>query len=325
MKETLALLLGFFVLACSGKLLYWGYSRLCARLAGERPGTGKSTAPIAMVLTGFSLVTLFILLSMVYTSLLTGIELSMGSFVLAGLLILVLDHLLLFLWYQYSRQVERQNLSDQLMRQKRQNETEYYQALEEQYDRQRVLIHDIRKHLETIRDLAGEQESGTVAKYVTELESSPALQNRVRFCGNPILNVILSRYGEICKKNGIGFLVDIRDRAADHLEQNDLTALFGNLLENAVEAAKGGEDPYLELLVDTRPGGASLISLVNSCAFPPESNGKGGFLSRKPHRESHGIGLQSISHTVKKYNGTLRQYYEEETKLFHTVILLEKR
>lgn len=325
MKETLALLLGFFVLACGGKLLYGGYSRLCARLLGKRQGAEKSTAPIAMVLTGFFLVTLFILLIMIYTSLLTGIKMSMGSFVLAGLLILVLDNLLLFIGYQYSRQMERQNLSDQLMRQKRQDETDYYQALEEQYDHQRVLIHDIRKHLETIRDLAGEQAGGAVVRYVAELESSPALQNRVRFCGNPILNVILSRYGEICKKNGIGFLVDIRDRSVDHLEQNDLTALFGNLLENAVEAAKGGEDPYLELLVDTRPGGALLVSLVNSCVSPPESDGKGGFLSRKAHRERHGIGLQSISHTVKKYNGTLQQYYEEETKLFHTVILLEKR
>ena len=323
MKETIALVLGFFVLAGSGRLFYLGYSRVCTRLQRGGAEEEKSAAPIAMVLTGFSLVTIFVLLIMVYTSLVTGIRLSMGSVVLAGLLLLVLNNLLLLLGYRYSRQIDRQNLSDQLMLQKRQNEVEYYKALEEQYDSQRVLIHDIRKHLAALRDLAGEQ--GEAARYITELERSPALQNRVRFCGSPILDVILSRYGKLCQESGVGFLVDVRSHSVDHLEQSDVTALFGNLLENAVEAAEGGERPYLELLVDTRPGGALLISLVNTCVSPPESDGKGGFLTRKPHRERHGIGLRSIAHTVKRHNGTLRQYYEEETGLFHTVVLLRDR
>ena len=95
MKETIALVLGFFVLAGSGRLFYLGYSRVCTRLQRGGAEEEKSAAPIAMVLTGFSLVTIFVLLIMVYTSLVTGIRLSMGSFVLAGLLLLVLNNLLL--------------------------------------------------------------------------------------------------------------------------------------------------------------------------------------------------------------------------------------
>lgn len=323
MKETLALFLGFLLLALSGKLLYFGYSRLCGRLDRSRHGSQKDVAPVALVLTGFSLTTLFILLMMVYTAAITGIQLTTGSFVLAGLLILAIDNLLLFAGYQYSRQADQRNLSDQLMLQKQQAEMDYYKALEEQYDRQRVLIHDIRKHLETLRDLAGEQENNAVSQYVSELEKSPALQNRVRFCGNPTLDVILSRYGEICKREDVKFLVDIRSQSVDHLEPGDMTALFGNLLENAVEAAKGGENAYLELAVDTRPGNSLMISLVNTCEEAPKEDGKDGFLTRKPDKEQHGIGLKSVSGVVKKYDGTLRQYYEPDRRLFHTVILLQ--
>ncbi len=35
----------------------------------------------------------------------------------------------------------------------------------------------------------------------------------------------------------------------DFLAQNDITALLGNLLENAVEAAANLEKPYIELII----------------------------------------------------------------------------
>ena len=183
-----------------------------------------------------------------------------------------------------------------------------------------MLIHDIRKHLDTIRDLAGEPEA--VSRYVEELEKSPALQNKVRVCGNHILDVVLCRYKEVCEGKGIGFAADVRDQSIDFLMQSEITSLFGNLLENAVEAAEGSAEPDMELLVDKRPGGSVLISLVNTCRTPPESDGMGGFATWKADKERHGAGLKSIRGTVKKYGGTLQQRYDANTKLFHTVILL---
>ncbi|MCI9652302.1 MAG: ATP-binding protein, partial [Lachnospiraceae bacterium] len=124
----------------------------------------------------------------------------------------------------------------------------------------------------------------------------------------------------------IAFLVDVRDKSVDFLEPGDMTALFGNLLENAVEAAQdlqGAKEPYLELMVDARPGSLLVITLVNSCREAPRSDGRGGFLTRKAPGAGHGTGMKSIRDTVEKYGGTMRQYYEEEGKLFHTVILLK--
>ena len=317
MKETIALVLGFFVLAGSGRLFYLGYSRVCTRLQRGGAEEEKSAAPIAMVLTGFSLVTIFVLLIMVYTSLVTGIRLSMGSFVLAGLLLLVLNNLLLLLGYRYSRQIDRQNLSDQLMLQKRQNEVEYYKALEEQYDSQRVLIHDIRKHLAALRDLAGEQ--GEAARYITELERSPALQNRVRFCGSPILDVILSRYGKLCQESGVGFLVDVRSHSVDHLEQSDVTALFGNLLDNAIEGCSTVQregDRFLRIYVGVLRE-QFYLSVTNShAASIRKENGR--YHSTKA--ADRGLGLQSIDRLVAKYKGHVNRKNDEA--VFATEVLL---
>lgn len=330
MRETVCLLLGFALLAFGGRLLHLFYLKICARLTRADSALPRDYEPLALVLTGVSLFTIFTLLVMAYMGAVLERPPSTGSVLLAGGLVIVVDNLLIFAGWQYSRRKEQANLADQLALQKRQTEVGYYRALEEQYDRQRVLIHDIRKHLETLRDLAEEGLEEEVAQYVRELEASPALQSKVRICGNRILDVILRRYGEICQEKGVAFLVDVRDKSVDFLEPSDMTALFGNLLENAVEAAveaarglQGAQEPYLELMVDARPGSLLVITLVNSCREAPKSNGRGGFLTRKASEEGHGTGLKSIRDTVEKYGGTMRQYYEEEGKLFHTVILLK--
>ncbi len=320
MIETLYLVLGFFALALIGRLLYTGYTAACTRLA-KAWALPQSNAAAAL-LTGFSLCTLFILFIMGYSVAVVGLPLTLGSVLLAGVLILLVDNLLLFAGYFIYRQLNQQAVSEELMRQKQRTEREYYQVLEEQYERQRVLIHDIRKHLAALRDLAGKGDSPSVLGYLEELEASRALQGKARLCRNHTLNVVLCRYQEVCQREGIGFSADVREGAADFLRETDITALFGNLLENAVEAARGSADAYLELRVEPRPGDSLMVTLVNTCALPPESDGRGGFLSRKPQAEQHGLGLRSVRSTLQKYGGSLRQYYEREANLFHTVVLI---
>ena len=319
MKETFALLMGFSLLAGSGRFLYRGCTYLCSRLLGST----KEASPIAMVLTGFTLCTLFLFLIFGYTVLIVGQPLSIGSLLLSILLILLVDNILIFAGYLHSQRQNRLNISDQLVFQKQQTEVNYYRTLEEQYDRQRVLIHDIRRHLGAIRSLAEAGNGQEVARYVKELEDSPALQHKVRICGNHILDVILCRYEEICQSKEIRFHVDIRSGSVEMLNQSDLTSLFGNLLENAVEAAEGVENGYIDLFVEPRPEQVFQLTMVNSCNVPPKTDSTGKFITAKQNREYHGLGLKSVRNVTEKYSGALRQYYEEESKLFHTIILMK--
>lgn len=322
-KETLALLLGFVALAFSGKLIYRGFSQITGRFSkGSVTVSGYDTA--ALMLTGFSLATLFIVLMISYAAFFIALPLTIGSLALAGVMILLFDNLLIFIGYNITQRVNRRDLSRQLMLQKQQTEISYYKALEEQYDRQRVLIHDIRKHLGSIRGLAQAAGDPAVVRYVTELEQSPALQNRVRICGNRLLDVVLARYAEVCEQKGIRFSADVRDKSVDFLGQSDITALFGNLMENAVEAADRVPEAYIELLCDLRAGHVLMVSLVNSCSAPPKPDGMGGFASTKPDSPRHGLGLKSVAEVVGRYDGTLRQYYDSGTELFHTVILIQQ-
>lgn len=308
MKETLAFFLGFLLIAFGSRLLYRGYQKLCGRLF-----PADEVSPIALWLTVCTVATVFVFLVMIYSSLLFAREIQAGSLVLAGAVVLLVEHGILLGGWHYLRELNKEQISKQVMSQKQKSELDYYRTLEEQYQRQRVLIHDIRHHLRVLRDFAAEQNFTAAEEYIDRLEQSPALQRRVHLCSNHTLDAVLCRYAELCEKRGVRFSADVREHSVDFLPPEDLTAIYGNLLENAEHAAEDGG--FLELRTIPQ-GGTVLISIVNSCAAPPRQPA--------PTQDGeHGLGLRSVRAAVKRHHGELNQYYDESAKQFHTVILLD--
>lgn len=72
-----------------------------------------------------------------------------------------------------------------LAMQKDEYDAEYYKLLEEQYERQRILIHDVKNHMQTINGLAAEGNTEEIQKYIAEWGYDKALQKQVRYCRNP--------------------------------------------------------------------------------------------------------------------------------------------
>lgn len=312
-------------LSVLSKFIYFLSTKICLSLSRSSPSNAPDMGPTALLLGTFSFSTIFILVIMAYLTLHNDLSTHMETLMSIGALILLLSDLAIFAVYQYSQKLNKENLDLQLMQQKDQVEGEYYSALEDQYERQRVLLHDLRRHLTAINEFALENEDQQVVDYVSDLQNLPALQRKVKYCGNLMLNVVLSRYKELCDEKGIQFSVDVRDVDLDFLAQNDITALFGNLLENAVEAAEKAETPYLELIIgsngDTHSDARLFVSLTNSCDEEPIKDSAGNFLTRKLDKERHGVGQKSIRRAVKKYDGTIDQQYDNGTHLFHTSIL----
>lgn len=60
---------------------------------------------------------------------------------------LLLGNILIFAAYQYIQQMNQRYMDLRLQQQKEQADRSYYKTLQEQYDNQRIMIHDIRYHL----------------------------------------------------------------------------------------------------------------------------------------------------------------------------------
>lgn len=224
--------------------------------------------------------------------------------------------------YNRSEKVNRENLSLKLAMQKDEYDAEYYKMLDEQYERQRILVHDVKNHMQAINGLATEGKAEEIQRYIENWGCDKALQKQVRYCHNAILNIIIAEVTHDCSESGIVFNCDIRDKSVDFIDDTDISALFGNLLSNAFEAAKDSEEKLIELYIKIKPDQKTTsIKISNSCKGPPVKNERGLFVSHKEDKEKHGLGQKSIKRIIKKYGGTSETYYDDDEKRFEMLIV----
>ncbi len=224
--------------------------------------------------------------------------------------------------YARSEKVNRENLEIKLAKQRDEYDAEYYRMLEEQYERQRILIHDVKNHMQAINGLAAEGNSAEIRRYIAEWSGDGALKKQTRYCRNVILNIIVSETARECERSGVEFHCDIRDKSVDFISDTDISALFGNLLSNACEAAKGSKEKLVELDIRIRPEQKlTVVRVGNSCDEPPKKSENGLFLSRKQDGGNHGLGQKSIRRIVEKYGGSAETYYDEGERRFETVMV----
>lgn len=122
----------------------------------------------------------------------------------------------------------------------------------------------------------------------------------------------------------ITFITDIRSGVWQDIFLHELTSLFCNLLDNAVEAAENIPDSFIELTAQKKEGSSFLvIILVNSCRSAPVYAQDGLPVSHKAGGGRHGFGIKSIKKVVKQYGGNLQMYYDNDTGTFHTIITLK--
>lgn len=242
---------------------------------------------------------------------------------MTGMLGLLAVNFLFLVAYRELQDAAQEQLALELSIQKGQADAAYYQALQEQYENQRVLVHDIRKHLRTIDGLARSGRTGEIEAYISKLDAALASPAQAKLCGDPILNLILLRFRDDCKARRVDFRCDVRDKCTAFMDAVSVTSLYGNLLSNALEAAKDSREKRIELSVRMIENGSGVLTaIVNSCDAAPLRDRGGRFLTRKRERNRHGVGMRSIERVVKKYNGISSAYYDREEAMFHHVLRL---
>ena len=75
--------------------------------------------------------------------------------------------------------------------QRESDNVQYYNSLKDNYNKQRILIHDIKEHLNTIAVLNDGSHTKEISDYISELSDSDALKRSRTYCRTPIFNAIL--------------------------------------------------------------------------------------------------------------------------------------
>lgn len=238
--------------------------------------------------------------------------------IIIGNILVLLSNIIVFYVHELTIRINKKYTQILLDKQQEKDTIDYYRLLSEQNENSKVLIHDITKHLNTIKQLSEDKDSN-IAQYISEIVDDFSIMNPIDYCNNSTVNLITHRYYEICKKNNINFTINIKNANIDFMKEYDITALLDNLLENAFESALMTNDRFIDFSISTRNSNFVIIKISNSCNKKPKFI-NGTLVSSKSTSGIHGIGTRSIKRVVAKYNGNLEMKFDSDTNTFTSAI-----
>ena len=222
--------------------------------------------------------------------------------------------------YQLGWERKRIALAQRQKEEQLQMEQSYYEILERQNQQLRSYAHDAKNHLEAIRNL---NQDPKVEQYIAQMEQQLQAYTRRCHSGNRALDVMVDKYVTACELKNIAFTYDVQLCNLGGVEDFDLVAILGNLLDNALTAAQDSQGKWVELATALR-NGYQVVVVENSCDRPPIV-GEEGLRSTKAGGENHGFGLKSVAKALKKYEGDFQWDYDQEKRRFTMTVMIGQR
>lgn len=181
-------------------------------------------------------------------------------------------------------------------------EKEQYTISKENIDIINLKCHDMRHQIREI----GKSKS-IEAETIEQIERSIKLYDSMVKTGNEVLDIILTEKNLRCYNNGIVLTCVAEGEALGFMHSVDLYALFGNALDNAIEAVlkiENSGNRIIGLKIHT-VGEMVTVNVKNSFDGELKFDEQGYPLTTKDDANYHGYGVKSIAHIVEKYDGTL--------------------
>lgn len=134
------------------------------------------------------------------------------------------------------------------------------------------------------------------------------------------MDALINSRIEICNKYKISFFNCISKKAAKNLHTEDIAVLFGNIIDNAIEATKNAESKIIHLDIAEKAG---YVSVVLKNTYNEEFSSI-NLKTTKSDRTEHGFGVRNVKKIVEKRQGMI-EYKTGKNGMFMCNILLPKR
>ena len=202
------------------------------------------------------------------------------------------------------------------------NKMRYYEMSHEGIVSLQTKCHDLKHQIHAIRSEAGKAKFD---EYLNELEDSINEYSTVIECGHPTVDIVLTEKNILCYSNHVKFSYMIDGSLFNFLTEREIYSLFGNALDNALEAVTKIEDPARRMITlksNTR-GGMVVLQVENTFAGDMTLSD-----DALPHTtktgSGHGFGLRSIQRIAEKHGGMMSLRTEDGVFKLSVVMRGEK-
>ncbi len=226
---------------------------------------------------------------------------SLGLNILACLFAMVCSVFILIIragLFTRARMRRETDLLERLMREERKQ----FELTKEHIDLINIKCHDIRHKL---------SEYGYSGRLITnedidELKSAISVYDAFLRTGNETLDVVLTERSLYCESRGIKLTCSADGGRLDFMSASDISSLFCNAIDNAIEATVKLADPEKRVISIVVKEAVGQISVLVENWYGGEVRFEGDMpVTDKADKTAHGYGVLSMRAIVAKYGGTI--------------------
>ena len=206
-----------------------------------------------------------------------------------------------------------------MLRQQEEYRISYAENIKEQYEEIRRMRHDMKQNLAVISTLHKEHKYDEAKEFTGRVSDNLEKIEMVIDVNNDFINAILNSKLLIASEHGIR-VICASSSNIDGIDDIDLCNLLGNILDNAIEAAKHCPNGYIEVSIRSDEN-MVLVIVANTIAGSVMKRNK-DLKSTKKNTTRHGYGIKTIRSIAEKYSGTASFY--EEGEMFYCQVMMYK-
>lgn len=198
--------------------------------------------------------------------------------------------------------------------QQMETQRDYYKERIAEEERVRSIYHDLKNHLLVMESRQNTAETRQMAE---TLRSQIADYEDYVHTGNEFLDIILKDKAAKAREKQIDFSALVDFKGMDFIEPLDISTIFSNALDNAMEASERlPEDQRLVTIKAERVRDMLIITVENN-TLPGTRPSEG---TTKKDRFVHGFGIPNIKKAVEKYDGQCSFHQGDGTYLLKILI-----
>ena len=244
-------------------------------------------------------------------------------YILIGMACIVLADIMTYYFFVVINREYENTMKATLLEQQNENLKNNITDNEAFVNEMKTVRHDIKHQLFTILKYIDDNKTDEAKEYIGVLTNNylPHILSYID-TGNTAFDAVVNAKIAVCNQKHIFMEVNVKKGTHFQLSSSDIAVLFGNLLDNAIEAAQFTDEKRITLDIQNNES-YFIISVKNSIKSTVLQT-NADLITSKNDKALHGIGIKSIKNIVNKNNGMIQFYEEENQFCCHIMVALNE-
>ncbi|MBQ4522875.1 MAG: GHKL domain-containing protein [Lachnospiraceae bacterium] len=196
----------------------------------------------------------------------------------------------------------RKRHEDELYRNEMYYKEVYYSELEKRNEYVQNLKHDLKNKLYGLVYFVKKRDMDQLSEQISVIYEELGKIDATSYCANPVVDSVLRIKMGVAKAAGIETNVNIRIPNKIELDYGDIGVLYGNLLDNAIEACMKLPEEDRFIRVENKIVEGNMLLIIQNTKVSEKNE---ELLTTKEDKYSHGRGINSVRRVIEKYNGNI--------------------